>query len=258
MVALSLVVMSVILFGCSSQLNGKMIKVSISKSSGFSNVNQDFSVVYENQSILNIFESVITKAFKQPGIVDMAKPDLDFEVVYSNGKKQGFHLWLGERGHKGTLMHVVDTHIIYTISEELTNQLIDLLDTATQSANIGKPHILNHLGLEIDDEIYAGSYVDEEGVFNINIVGAIDAFNNKTGKIKFHSVDYSLKYLDEVAKFLTENMLDLGISAIEPNEKDNKVYIYLKDLDENKRIRIKNVIDSPAIEAKEHRELRFN
>ncbi len=101
-------------------------KVSISNSKGFDDIHADFFAVYEDEDTLKIFQDVISKAVKQPGIVDMRNPDYDLEVLYTDGNRQGFHLWLGDSG-TSTLMNVEDTHTIYSIPEELTRQLIDLV-----------------------------------------------------------------------------------------------------------------------------------
>jgi len=131
-------------------------------------------------------------------------------------------------------------------------QSSDSESNESQSFERQKPYIFNMMGINVNDEQYAGSYIDN-GIYHINIVGDTDDFKDqvKLDNIELHSVDYSLKYLDEVAKVLTDNMLELGISVIETSEKDNKVYIYIKDIDDSKLNRIKKVIDSPVIEAKE-------
>ena len=129
---LLLSLMPVVLIGCQSkESNGfsdvNITKVSISKSSGFGKVNSDFFTVYEDKETLDIFKNAISNAVKREGIVDMAEPEFDLEVIYTNGNKQDYHLWVGKKGQKSTLMDVNDTHTIYIISEEITNQLIDLV-----------------------------------------------------------------------------------------------------------------------------------
>lgn len=129
---LSLSVMSIILIGCqSSDSKGlpdeNISKVSISKSNGFGKVNSEFFTVYEDKETLEIFKNAISNAVKLEGIADMAEPEFDIKVVYTDGNKQGYHLWVGEKGQKSTIMNVNDTHTIYSISEEITNKLIDLV-----------------------------------------------------------------------------------------------------------------------------------
>ena len=116
-----------------------------------------------------------------------------------------------------------------------------------------KPYLLNMLGININEEQYAGSYFEEsnnESIYHINMVGDADRLQQdlKLDKVKIHSVNYSLKYLTEVKNVLSDNMSDLGISAIAINEKENNISIYIKDIDDNKLDSIKKVIDSPAIE----------
>ena len=103
------------------------VKVSISKSNGISGVNTDFFKVIEEESFLRYIEKAITSAAKQPGIADMAEPDYDLEVVWSNGDRQGFHLWLGGKWQPSTIMDITDTHTIYIVPDWSTNQLIDLI-----------------------------------------------------------------------------------------------------------------------------------
>ena len=128
---ISLAIMSSFLIGCQSNDNnelniGDISKVSISKSSGFGKVNEDFFAIYEDDEALELFQNAITNAVKQDGMVDMVEPEYDLRI-YENGKTKGYHLWIGEKGHKSTIMKISDTHTIYSISEEITNQLTDLI-----------------------------------------------------------------------------------------------------------------------------------
>jgi len=130
---LSLTFISAILFGCQSKVNTDIKsdldikKVSISKSKGFGKVNPDFFAVFDDEKNLKLFKSVISNAVKVDSTVDMATPKYDLEVTYNNGSKQGFHLWIGDKGKRGTLMDINDTNTIYTVLEENTNKLIDLI-----------------------------------------------------------------------------------------------------------------------------------
>lgn len=108
-------------------LDVNISKVNISKSNGFGKLNSDFFIVYQDKESLDIFNNAISTAVKREGVADMAEPEFDLKVSYTGGNKQGFHLWLGENGQKSTIMKVNDTHITYSISEEMTDQLIDLL-----------------------------------------------------------------------------------------------------------------------------------
>lgn len=129
---LSLALFSVIFFGCQSKVNTDIKsdldikKVSISKSKEFGKVNPNFFAVFDDEKNLKIFHGVISDAFKEDSVVDIVIPKFDFEFIYKNGNKQGFHLWLGQKGLRSTLMDIDVTNTIYRVSEEMTNKLIDL------------------------------------------------------------------------------------------------------------------------------------
>ena len=129
----SILLIPLIPIGCQSTVddetpNDEISKVSLSNSSTIGQINTDFFTVYEDEEVLETFQNIFTSAVKQEGIVDIAEPEFDLEVIYKEGNKQEYHLWLGEKDEQSTLMQVEDTHTIYTISEEATNQLIDLVN----------------------------------------------------------------------------------------------------------------------------------
>lgn len=129
----SILLIPLILIGCQSTVddetpNDEISKVSLSNSNTIGQINTDFFTVYEDEEVLETFQNIFTRAVKQEGIVDIAEPEFDLEVIYKEGNKQEYHLWLGEKDEQSTLMQVEDTHTIYTISEEATNQLIDLVN----------------------------------------------------------------------------------------------------------------------------------
>ncbi|MBB6445620.1 hypothetical protein [Bacillus benzoevorans] len=39
------------------------------------------------------------------------------------------YLWIGEKGQRSTFMKPEDTHTIYTVSEEKTEKLIELVES---------------------------------------------------------------------------------------------------------------------------------
>lgn len=129
----SILLIPLILIGCQSTVddetpNDEISKVSLSNSNTIGQINTDFFTVYEDEEVLETFQNIFTSAVKQEGIVDIAEPEFDLEVIYKEGNKQEYHLWLGEKDEQSTLMQVEDTHTIYTISEEATNQLIGLVN----------------------------------------------------------------------------------------------------------------------------------
>lgn len=121
-----------VLIGCQSNtasenVAAKIAKVSISHSKGFQELNTDFFVEFEEEVVLEMFEDLLANAVQQEGIVDMAEPEFDVEILYEDESTQQFYLWLGEPNQTSTLMNLENTHIIYTVSANFTDDLIELL-----------------------------------------------------------------------------------------------------------------------------------
>lgn len=133
-IALTVGVLFTFLTGCESNEmekidnENKIFKVSISNSVGFERVNPNYFVENEDEAVLEVFNNVIPNAERVAGFVDVAEPEFDLKVEYEKGYWEGYHLWLGEKGQKSTLMKTIDTNTIYTVSEELTEQLIELVE----------------------------------------------------------------------------------------------------------------------------------
>lgn len=126
---LSLAFISTILLGCESEedseklkLNAEIIKVSISNSQGNS------ATIFDDDASIETLNTIITSAVIVKGFPMMANPEFYMDVVYANENKQRFHLWIGEKGEESTIMQIDDTHNIYTISEEMTDKFVDLIE----------------------------------------------------------------------------------------------------------------------------------
>lgn len=120
---------AVFLFGCNEERlpGGELTKVSLSIGAEFGQVNTNFKVIYEDEESLDLFQQVISTAIKNEGVVDMASPEYDLQVVDTAGNKYGYHLWLGEKGQSSVLMNTKDTHTIYTVSKDYTEALVALV-----------------------------------------------------------------------------------------------------------------------------------
>lgn len=82
---------------------------------------------FEDLKSIETFTHILVSAVKENGIVNIANPQYKMDV-YTNNSSKSFHLWTGEKGEKSVLMKTDDTNYIYTISEELTDKLIDLIE----------------------------------------------------------------------------------------------------------------------------------
>lgn len=124
-----------ILLGCGSnteleEADKDVVRVSVSENSEMGTVNGDFFVVYEDtedDDALEVFEDMLDEAIRREGIVDIALPEFDLEVVFEDGSSEGYHLWVGEIDDSSTLMKIEDTHTIYSIPVENTIELKALL-----------------------------------------------------------------------------------------------------------------------------------
>lgn len=126
---LLLLLLLVIVTGCGQ---GQLTKVSISESQGFGEMNDDFFAIYTDKAALDVFQHAITTAVQQEGVVDVAEPEFDLQLVKAKGQKSHYYLWLGQEGQKGSLMAAADTHTLYTLTEEAAVSLRTLLSQETK------------------------------------------------------------------------------------------------------------------------------
>ena len=105
------------------KLDGEITKIIVSKTKGVN------ATVYEKDEVIETFKSIISGAIKEGGIVDMTNPELYMDIVYENENKKSFYLWIGGKGQKSTLMKTDDTHTIYTVSGEMNDKVIELVES---------------------------------------------------------------------------------------------------------------------------------
>ena len=132
-----LIVISLSILGCNKDeiedisinlvFDGEITEVSISKIKDSDATVSDFSGTLKDKEALKIFKNIILDATKEEGIINMSNPEFNIELTYEDDSKQEFNLWLGKDGQKSSLMKTNDTHSIYTISEEHTRELNDLM-----------------------------------------------------------------------------------------------------------------------------------
>ncbi len=108
-------------------LDGEITKVSIYKLKNSDATVLDFSGTLNDKEALKKFKNIILDSTKEEGIVNMINPEFRLELTYKDDSKQEFNLWADEDGQKSSLMKTNDTHTLYTISEEATYELMDLM-----------------------------------------------------------------------------------------------------------------------------------
>ncbi len=105
-------------------------------------------------------------------------------------------------------------------------------------------------------EEFGGSYFDAERNLNVNLVGDGKSIKEllKDKSVKYHTVKYSKKYLEEINNALCDKIQELGIILLMVDEPNNKVVIYLNNPEDTTAIsNIKRIVDSPAIEYKKEK-----
>ncbi|AQQ52972.1 hypothetical protein [Planococcus lenghuensis] len=134
------ILLSIGLIGCQSgdntlKMDKEITKVSISKSNGFGQINPEFFAEYDDEKTIKALRSIFSNMVKEQMEVSMAEPEFDVNVKFKDGSEQGFHLWIGEKGQRSTLMEIENTNTIYTVSEEMTNMLLDLILALVDEGN---------------------------------------------------------------------------------------------------------------------------
>ncbi|MGP7818246.1 hypothetical protein [Niallia sp. 01092] len=145
LMSLSLTFISSLLFGCQPKenittetavnpttktennkklsINSDFNSVSISKTKGVD------EITFDDKESIDAFRSILPNAVKEAGIVNMADPEFYLDIGYNRKNHQSLYLWIGEKGQRNTFMKTEDTHTIYTVSEEETDKLIELVDS---------------------------------------------------------------------------------------------------------------------------------
>lgn len=112
---LSLFLLSIGLLGC--QQNGESLeKITIDSMESNSE-----TLVFEDTETIEMIKDAINNAEKQPGIVNIA----DSEFIIKIGEET-YLLWVDEKSC--TIMNTEDTHKIYSLSQNSTEQVNELLN----------------------------------------------------------------------------------------------------------------------------------
>ncbi|MFD2042867.1 hypothetical protein ACFSTA_00930 [Ornithinibacillus salinisoli] len=124
---LLIVVMNIV--ACSSNdINiTNVVEIQVTEFDTFGSVNHEDPVVFTDEETVETFMEAIHSAKKEEGVVDMDFGDFDLNVISSDGKEEGFHLWLREDMERGSIMRVENTHVVYTLSKKSTQELKDIL-----------------------------------------------------------------------------------------------------------------------------------
>jgi len=136
----SITLMVSILFGCQveekesgntktpSQEYQQLIPESAITQVSISGTGEQKLTVLDEAEDIESFRKIVSSAEKAEGIVNMAAPTHNVVVIYGKNEKQSLQLWLGGKGQVSSLAKMEDTHTIYRVPAEMTDQLIDLVN----------------------------------------------------------------------------------------------------------------------------------
>ncbi|TSB45342.1 hypothetical protein [Alkalicoccobacillus porphyridii] len=92
------------------------------------NENGQNGTVHIDESDFEDVTTIISSAKQESGIVNMTEPELHLKVHYTDDENQLYFLWIAEEEEDSVLMSSEDTHVIYTISGSLNEELKELLE----------------------------------------------------------------------------------------------------------------------------------
>ncbi len=126
----ALTVLTIALIGCGSNdfRTDGIEEVHISESDGFSSFQDRDVITYDELEDVKVFADMIRNAEQQPGVVNMATPEYDVEVQYQDETVDRYYVWLGDLGMPTSIMDVNDTHTVYLVPADVTDELIRLLE----------------------------------------------------------------------------------------------------------------------------------
>lgn len=104
-------------------IDSGFIAIGVSKSRG-----KDV-ITFDDKKSLNSFKDIFSSAVKEEGEVNMSDPEYYFDIIYDKNNKQSLYVWIGEKGQKSLFIKAEDTHTLYTVPEEITNKLIELVES---------------------------------------------------------------------------------------------------------------------------------
>lgn len=91
-------------------------------------ISKDYVVeITDTETLQFIVDDIIEGSNRVRGIVDIGQPYYDLTIDYSDGSSETFHLWISEDSSSGTLMDTMNTHFIYTFSNEVSERFLSLL-----------------------------------------------------------------------------------------------------------------------------------
>ncbi|ERG66738.1 hypothetical protein [Exiguobacterium chiriqhucha] len=132
MSVLGYIILALTLTGCGSNdfRTDGIEEVRVSKSDGFSSFQERDVVTFDESESIRVFEDMLRKADELPGVANSVGPEYDIEVHFEDGETDRYYLWLNDDPKSvSSLYDADDTNIGYRLPADVTEELIDLLES---------------------------------------------------------------------------------------------------------------------------------
>lgn len=119
------------LTGCGSNdfRTDRIKAVTVSESDGFYRFQTGDFITFDEPKAIQVFEDILREAERIPGIANVVGPEYDLEVRFENEETDRYYLWLNEPDGESSLYDADDTDTAHLIPADVTNRLIELLET---------------------------------------------------------------------------------------------------------------------------------
>lgn len=107
--------------------NEEMIQARVAQSSGVGSFNGTDFIMFNGIEKVRPFADMLRNADEALEDSIHGEPDFDLELHWKGGVMAQYHLWLGQKQQPSYLMDVTHPHLIYRVSGDMTNQLIQVL-----------------------------------------------------------------------------------------------------------------------------------
>ena len=128
----AITVMVFMLSGCGSNdfRTDGIEEVRVSESDGFSSFQERDVITFDESEAIRVFEDMLREADELPGVANSVGPEYDIEIRFEDGETDRYYLWLNDDPKSvSSLYDADDTNIGYRLPADVTEELIDLLES---------------------------------------------------------------------------------------------------------------------------------
>lgn len=128
----ALTVLTIGLTGCGSNdfRTDGIEEVRVSESDGFSSFQERDVITFDESEAIRVFEDMLREADELPGVANSVGPEYDIEIRFEDGETDRYYLWLNDDPKSvSSLYDADDTNIGYRLPADVTEELIDLLES---------------------------------------------------------------------------------------------------------------------------------